>query len=214
MKDHYKILGITPSATQQEVKKVYRTRAMQYHPDKNPDNHFAHERFIEIQEAYSILSDSRLRERYDSERWLNGMGRRTDYSQAVTPEWLLDMCRKLNESLEKMDIHRISHHALQQYIMLILSGAHLGVLRQHKDEDRNTAIITSLLKSMERLELKYLYEVSAALKEIVPAAPEALQAIDDNLSAREREERQRRLFPYIILAVTLALCVFMYYYGK
>lgn len=65
-KDYYKILGIEKDATEQEIKKAYRKLAIIHHPDKNPDDEGAAERFKEIQEAHETLSDSQKRARYDS----------------------------------------------------------------------------------------------------------------------------------------------------
>lgn len=214
MKDYYKILGVKTSVSQQEIKKVYRGLAMQFHPDKNPDNEFAHARFIEIQEAYTVLVDPIRRERYDDERWLNGMGKRTDYTQAITPDWLLDVARKLNQSLAQMDIHRISHKALQAYILLILSDAHIGVLKQYNDEAKDTLIITELLKATARLEYKYLNAICQRLHIVAAGRAEMEHIIDITEKEQLEKERRERLFPYIILLVTLTLCVLMYIYGK
>ncbi|CAI6333188.1 unnamed protein product [Periconia digitata] len=65
-KDYYKILGIQKDATDTEIKKAYRKLAIVHHPDKNPDDPDAAERFKEIQEAHETLSDSQKRARYDS----------------------------------------------------------------------------------------------------------------------------------------------------
>ncbi|KAF2107463.1 hypothetical protein BDV96DRAFT_589337 [Lophiotrema nucula] len=65
-KDYYKILGIEKDATEQEIKKAYRKLAIVHHPDKNPDDPSADERFKEIQEAHETLSDPQKRARYDS----------------------------------------------------------------------------------------------------------------------------------------------------
>lgn len=64
-KDYYKILGVARNASTDEIRKAYRKLAMQYHPDKNPDNKQAEERFKEINEAYQVLSDDKKRSRYD-----------------------------------------------------------------------------------------------------------------------------------------------------
>lgn len=64
-KDYYKILGVERKASQDEIKKVYRKLAMKYHPDKNPDNKQAEEKFKEINEAHQVLSDPEKRARYD-----------------------------------------------------------------------------------------------------------------------------------------------------
>ena len=64
-KDFYSQLGVSKSATPDEVKKAYRKLAMQYHPDKNPGNKKAEDKFKEISEAYEVLSDTDKRKNYD-----------------------------------------------------------------------------------------------------------------------------------------------------
>lgn len=65
-RDYYEVLGVTRAATDQELKQAYRKLAVQYHPDKNPGNTEAEEKFKEINEAYQVLSSPDLRARYDS----------------------------------------------------------------------------------------------------------------------------------------------------
>lgn len=64
-KDYYKILGVSRNASLDEIKRAYRKLALQYHPDRNPGNKQAEERFKEINEAYQVLSDPQRRARYD-----------------------------------------------------------------------------------------------------------------------------------------------------
>jgi curved DNA-binding protein len=64
-KDYYKILGVDRKASAEEIKRAYRKLAMQVHPDRNPGDKRAEERFKEINEAYQVLSDSQKRSRYD-----------------------------------------------------------------------------------------------------------------------------------------------------
>ena len=64
-RDYYEILGITRSATDVEIKSAYRKLAMKYHPDRNPGNQVAEEKFKEAAEAYAILADNEKRSLYD-----------------------------------------------------------------------------------------------------------------------------------------------------
>lgn len=64
-RDYYDVLGINRDAGEEEIKKAYRKLAMKYHPDRNPDNPKAEERFKEAKEAYEILSDAQKRAAYD-----------------------------------------------------------------------------------------------------------------------------------------------------
>jgi curved DNA-binding protein len=64
-KDYYKVLGVERNASEADIRKAYRKLAMQYHPDRNPNDKQAEERFKEINEAYQVLSDSQKRAHYD-----------------------------------------------------------------------------------------------------------------------------------------------------
>lgn len=66
MKDYYKILGVTRTSNSEEIRKKYRKLAMQYHPDRNPDDPAAAEQFKEIAEAYGVLTDPVKRREYDA----------------------------------------------------------------------------------------------------------------------------------------------------
>ena len=64
-RDYYEILGIDKGASASEIKKAYRKLALKFHPDKNPDDSAAEEKFKEAAEAYEVLSDDNKRERYN-----------------------------------------------------------------------------------------------------------------------------------------------------
>lgn len=65
MPDYYSTLGVEKNATDNDIKRAYRKKAQEFHPDKNPNNKDAEKKFKEIQEAYEVLSDKQKRSRYD-----------------------------------------------------------------------------------------------------------------------------------------------------
>src|ERR1041384_4853643 len=64
-RDYYEVLGVAKSASTDEIKKAYRKVAMQFHPDRNPGDKAAEEKFKEAAEAYEVLSDADKKRRYD-----------------------------------------------------------------------------------------------------------------------------------------------------
>lgn len=83
-KDYYKILGVNRKASADDIRKEYRKLAMQFHPDKNPGDKKAEDKFKEINEAYQVLSDEKKRARYDQlgsaySNFRTGGGRPTDF---------------------------------------------------------------------------------------------------------------------------------------
>ena len=76
-RDYYEVLEVSRSASVDEIKKAYRKVAMKYHPDRNPGDHEAEEKFKEAAEAYEILSDETKRAKYDKyghQAFGSGMG--------------------------------------------------------------------------------------------------------------------------------------------
>ena len=64
-RDYYEVLGVDKNATEDQIKKAYRTIAIKYHPDRNPGNKEAEEKFKEAAEAYDVLHDPQKRQQYD-----------------------------------------------------------------------------------------------------------------------------------------------------
>ena len=76
-RDYYEVLGVAKNASPEELKKAYRKLALQYHPDRNPGDKEAEEKFKEAAEAYDVLSNPDKRARYDQFGWRRRPARQT-----------------------------------------------------------------------------------------------------------------------------------------
>ena len=87
MENYYNILNVPNTANEDQIKQAYRALAMKYHPDKNPDNKIAEEKFKRISEAYSVLSDPQKRKEYDlsMSNPFSSSGRTYTYNQNTNP---------------------------------------------------------------------------------------------------------------------------------
>ena len=65
MSNYYDVLGVNKTASEDDIKKAYRKKAMKYHPDRNPDDSEAESKFKEVSEAYEVLSNKNTRQQYD-----------------------------------------------------------------------------------------------------------------------------------------------------
>ena len=213
LKDHYRTLGIASTATLGEVKKAYRVLAHKYHPDKNLDSGFTASHFREIQEAYKVLGDEQMRKIYDEERYFAGLSSRKD-PMIISGEWLLKEARKLSSHMAGLDSYTMNHKAVSEYVLLLLSDSHLGVLQQEQEQQTNRQILEEIISSIRKLDYRYYPAIVSRL---------GMMAGNDNLMrqtiAFAEEERRKKMrgdkyLPLIVLGVTLLLCLLMYLYSN
>lgn len=214
LKDYYALLEVTPTASAQEIKQAYRKLAFQYHPDKNQDNAFAEAHFKELQEAYSVLSNSHRRRKYDEVRWLNGMSNRSRKEQHISPEWILQECSKLSTHMAKVDTYRMSHVALKEYILLLLSDAHMSVLLGSNNIETNKQIIIEILAATNRIHASHMIVIGERLKQLANSDPSIVTAINTQIQQGLNHEKRDKYLPWWIVLATLFISLLMFLYGR
>ncbi|MBL7995556.1 DnaJ domain-containing protein [bacterium] len=97
MKDYYKILGVSESASEEAIKTAYKTLAKKFHPDRNHGNKQSEEKFKEMSEAYNTLSDTKKRKEYDALRRFGGQrsGKNYQYSENFSDSELNDFMKNM-----------------------------------------------------------------------------------------------------------------------
>ena len=140
-RDYYEVLGVSKTATAEEVKKSYRKLAMKYHPDRNPGNKEAEENFKEAAEAYEVLSDDNKRRQYDQVghagyQQMGGMG---GYPGGMNMEDIFDSFGDIFGDMFGGGKHRARKatgpepkrgHDLAKEITITLKDAFLGIKKE------------------------------------------------------------------------------------
>jgi curved DNA-binding protein CbpA len=120
-RDYYALLGVPRDATPEEIKRAHRRLALRWHPDKNPGNKQAEERFKEIGEAYRVLSDARRRAEYDRAARQARQGPRVP--QTSSPAWVdPTLPRMLAALVEWIENHPGLATGIGVALMLLASG--------------------------------------------------------------------------------------------
>jgi len=215
IKDYYQILELPPQAKPEDIKKSFRKLAHRFHPDKNPEQPLSAAYYLEIQEAYNILSNPKSRARYDRERRVSGAFSLKS-TKPITPQFLLEELQKLNQHLHRIDLFRMSHESLSDYILFVLSDAHLAILQNANKPDVNQKIISEALKAVSLLPYKYSRPLFQRLNSIsyledAEATKEMLRKAED---LSRQQYRWARLKPILLIIITLILCFAMFLFNR
>lgn len=114
--DHYAILELTPSANLQEIKAAHRRLARLHHPDLNPNDHQAIDRFRAIQLAYDTLTRPSLRQAYMEKRWYAQSQNQSMEKEPLSLERILQKCLELERFVSKLDAYRMDRNGLSYHV--------------------------------------------------------------------------------------------------
>ena len=200
------------SAAPEEIKKSFRALALQYHPDKAPDNPFAAEHFTEIQEAYEVLSHATRRARYDEERWLRGLEKRNRNAANISPAWILDEVIRLRKHMEQIDTYHMDHSALRDYIIALLSPEHLSILQAAPAIHRT--IVDEIITSVKHLRPVYLNDVAHQLKRLAGADKDISDTIVAWIRQRQTEAMWDRYRVVVVILFAIVICAIIFLLNK
>jgi len=205
-KDYYAILGVTPLAGPDEIRRSYRRMAKQCHPDRHGSDASAGLRFQEVKEAYETLTDPVRKEAWLQQRWrLRSMGLATDRRPATLPADLLKASIALEQETALQDPHRADADALLRRIRALLTADALDLLRQEADPVIRQGVCRRLLRCGRH----FGPDTAAALLRLlepVTRTDAALAAEADKLlrHSRHRQVLERVRLPLLLLATLLA----------
>jgi curved DNA-binding protein CbpA len=213
LKDYYKILEVTPVASQQEIKKSFRRLALRHHPDKNGGNHLAEALFKEMQEAYEVLSDPKQREEYHYKRWYNRSIGEGFSEKQLTPDGILAECRQLKNYVVAMNIFQVDYDALSYHIRQLLSDSNIGILHQFNQGSVNREISRCLLRASEPLPLSYFQPITLLLAKLAGTDETMLREINHFAQQHKRRDYWHKYKWIAVVVITALICWLMYAAG-
>ena len=213
IKDYYTLLKIEPSATLTEIKKAYRQLALQYHPDTNPNDHYAAAQFTEIKEAYEVLTDPDKKEYYLQQRWYNQSAGKRKTQTILTPVNILKQVLELDRYVSTLDVHRMDKHGLYDYICETINDETIEKLNGFNETDINKEIVGRILNASSSLLIPAAFGLKKRLLKINTDEITVLK-INNHFSAISKTQQWEKYRVVIIFLIVLLLSALIFFFGK
>jgi hypothetical protein len=213
LKDHYRTLGLPPSATQAEIKKAYRRLARDLHPDKTQDDPYAKEKFHAVKEAYETLTNPQKKQDYLQQRWYyQAVGQKMN-STVLTPETMLQQSLELEKYIRSLDHYRMDREGLAKQMAEWLGDDRIRILNGFNDPKANDLIVASVLRCIEPLGEKQEQPLLASLRKlrVSPAGDAAILAFETSRKYAHSWDRHKT---WLMLLLVLAICLMIFFFAQ
>jgi molecular chaperone DnaJ len=212
LKDYYRVLGVRPTASPEEIKRSYRRLVIKYHPDKNPDDILAETAFKEIAEAYDILSDKKKREDYHYKHFNAWNYKLTE--PETTPESILNDLLQLKKLVEKANLFRLNQDALLFQLQQILSDDNLLLLQNESHTSINRQILESLLSICRPLNYDLIEEIEDKLMVVSDSDTYLENKMNYFLNQQRRKDKWSRYKTVVAIVAAILLCLVIFLVGN
>jgi molecular chaperone DnaJ len=207
LKDHYKTLELSPSATLQEIKKAYRKLAQQYHPDKNNNDPYAEANFNEIKEAYETLTNPVKKDEYLQLRWYNRATGNKNTEQVITPVNILKQVIEFEKYTSTLDQFRMHSEGLFEYMNELLNEETINKLLQFNEQDVNRQIALILVKPIRFLKLEKAKIIAGKLVILTNNNSTTGALVTKALQQIKQKESWEKYKWLVVLLITVIICV-------
>lgn len=213
LKDYYSLLEISSSATLPEIKKAYRRLALQYHPDKNPNDPYANTLFTELKEAYEVLTDPTKKEYYLQQRWYNQSIGKRKVQVIITPVNILKQVLELDRYVSTLDVHRMDREGLYDYACALIADDTIKTLNEFDETHVNNEIVAGILKIAHLVPVSRSHSLKKRLM-LIKAGENEREIIKNkfrNIKKTNRDEKNRI---WIVLLIVLLLSLLIFFLSQ
>lgn len=215
VKDYYKVLNLVPGATIGDVKKAFRTLALQYHPDVTKDNPFALAWYNEIQEAYNTLTDDAKRETYHEQCWyLRSIGKKPVIIQPLIPETICRQFQSLQRQVYEMDHFRMDQQQVGTQCIQLLNAENIEVLQKFKQSEYDSIIVNAIIEIMQPLHYKYCLPIVKSSEYFAETYKKNQQIFEKFLKEKRLDAFWGKYQAWVWLLITLVSCAIIYLVNK
>jgi len=207
-KNYYRVLGVRPAASPEEIKRSYRRLAVKYHPDKNPGDILAEATFKEIAEAYDILSDAKKREEYHYKHFYTHNYKYPE--PELTPQSVLNDAILLKGLVEKVNPFRLNQDALFFQVQQVLSENNLLLLQHYNQSTINGQILEALLRICNSLNYNFIEEIEDKLNFLADGNTYLENKVNDFLTQQRRKDKWSRYKTVVAIVVAIMLCLIIF----
>lgn len=207
-KDFFAILGITPLATPDEIRRSYRRLAKEWHPDRQGSDAVATARFREVREAYETLTDPVRKDAWLQQRWqMRSMGLQPEGKAVTLPSDLLKACISLEQEVAMKDPHRSDPNNLLQRMRCLLTDDAAVLLCQEPDPSIREGVVRRLLRCGRSFDPEAAGALHSLLGPITAIDAGLAGEAERYLSTSRRRHRLERLRLPLLLIATILACL-------
>jgi curved DNA-binding protein CbpA len=209
--DYYAVLNIPQHATVDEIRRAYRRKVMDCHPDLFPDNPEKIRLFDTVKEAYETLTHPQKKEIYLQERWRRKANGFALQGAGFSSLEYLKQCLALNRQLAAIDAYRISEQQIFRQLNYLLSEEKITALLEVKDSLMLRSVLEALIPCTRGLSFQYVRVISSAFIQLAGDDAEMKEKISRLISEKKRERRASVWKVPLILLLTILLCLLIYW---
>lgn len=209
--DYYAVLNLPQHATFEEIRRAYRKKVMDCHPDLFPYDPDKLRLFDTVKEAYETLTQPQKKEIYLQERWRRKASGLFVEGTIFSSVEYLKQCLSLNRQLAAMDAYLVSEQQIFHQLNNLLSPEKITALKDTNDPSLKRAVVEALIPCTRVLSLKPFLKVTDLLIQLGGDDSLMQKKINRLREEKKREYHQSFWKVPLILLLTLILCLLMYF---